>query len=140
MRATMLFVPALVFAVPCAAQTPPAGAVTRTQDGHIEVTGVPCSSLMAGADYVPGVAADGGAVAPADLPRDPSPITADDATIRIDSSLAGRFGVPASGGTFGAKAIYGYVTVRDGRAYFNGKPLAPDASAALAEACGVAKK
>ena len=49
-------------------------------------------------------------------------------------------GVPATGGAYGAKAIYGYVTVKDGRAYFNGKPLAPDASAALVEACHVTKK
>jgi hypothetical protein len=136
----MLAIPALILAVPCAAQTKPPGAVTRTQTGQVEVTGVACSALMAGADYVPGVAADGSAVAPADLPRDPSPITADDAKIRISASLAGRFGVPASGGDYGAKAIYGYVTVRDGKAYFNGKLLAPDANAALAEACGVTKK
>jgi hypothetical protein len=140
MRATMLVISALVLGVPCAAQAPKPGAVTRTPDGQVEVTGVPCSSLMAGADYVPGVAADGSAVASVDLPHDPSPITADDAKIRIDSSLAGRFGVPASGGTTGAKSIYGYVTVQDGQAYFNGKKLAPDATAALADACRVTKK
>jgi hypothetical protein len=139
MRATILVIPALILAVPCAAQTPQPGAVTRTHDGGVEVTGVPCSSLMAGAEYVPGQAADGSVVAPADLPRDPSPITADDTKIRIDSSLAGRFGVPSSGGADRAKAIYGYVTVRDGQAYFNGKKLAPDASAALADACRVTK-
>ncbi len=69
-----------------------------------------------------------------------APITADDTKIRIASSLAGRFGVPAAGGVNGGKAIYGYVTVKDGHAYFNGKPLAPDASAALADACHVTKK
>ena len=140
MRATLLLIPALVLAASSWAQTQPQGAVTRGPDGRIEVAGVPCSSLLAGAAYVPGVAVDGSAVAPADLPRDPSPISAEDTTVRIDGSLAGRFGVPATGGAYGAKAIYGYVTVRDGQAYFNGKPLAPDASAALADACRVTKK
>ncbi|HUB95063.1 MAG TPA: hypothetical protein VL993_04050 [Stellaceae bacterium] len=101
---------------------------------------MPCGSLMAGADYVPGVAADGSSVAAADLPSAPSPVSADDTTVRIESSLAGRFGVPEKGGAYGAKAIIGYVTVHNGVAYFNGKPLPPDASAALIGACGVTKK
>ena len=140
MRATLALIALLAVAGPAGAQAPPAGAVTRASDGKMEVAGVDCAALMAGADYVPGVAADGSAVAPADLPQLPSPISASDATIRIDGSFAGRFGVPASGGAYGAKAIYGYVTVRDGIAYFNGKPLAADASAALIGACGVTKK
>jgi hypothetical protein len=135
-----LLIPIFAVAAAASAQVPPKGGVTRAPDGSIDVAGVPCTSLMAGAGYVPGVAADGSAVAPADLPSDPSPITAADATIRIDSSLAGRFGIPATGGAYGAKAIYGYVTVQDGKVLFNGKPLAPDASAALADACRGAKK
>jgi hypothetical protein len=140
MRATLLLLSILALASAASAQTPSNGAVTRAPDGSIEVTGVSCSSLMVGADYVPGVAADGSAVAPADLPSNPSPITAEDATIRIDSSLAGKFGIPATGGPYDGKAIYGYVTVKDGKVLFNGKPLASDASAALADACHGSKK
>ena len=92
-------------------------------------------SVLAGADYVPGVAADGSAVAPADLPQEPSPVKAESTTVELDSNLASRFGVPQAGGAYRGKAVVGYVTVKDGKAYFNGAPLAPETSAALASAC-----
>ena len=113
---------------------PAPAAVSVAPGGRLEVAGAPCSAL-AGAEYVPGVAADGSAVAPADLPQEPSPVKAETTTIELSSSLAGRFGVPQAGGAYAGKAIVGYVTVKDGQAYFNGKPLAPDASAALRSAC-----
>jgi hypothetical protein len=132
--AILLLIPFL--AVPAFADGPaPApAAVSVAPNGGIQVTGAPCSAL-AGPDYVPGIAADGSAVAPADLPQEPSPVRAEAATIEINSSLAGKFGVPAAGGAYGGKTIIGYVTVHDGQAFFNGAPLAPDARAALVQAC-----
>ena len=134
---------ALVLALAAArafAAPPTSGAVTLAPDGKVVIAGPPCPDLIAGANYVPGVDVHGNAVAPADLPAGAPPaVTAESPAVRIDARLAGRFGVP-QGGAYGAKAILGYVTVRDGRAYFNGAPLAPDASAALAQACRAAKK
>jgi hypothetical protein len=133
----ILILPLVVLvAAPALAETPaPApAAVSLAPDGGLEVAGAPCAAL-AGAAYVPGVAPDGSAVAPADLPQEPSPVKAETTTIELSSGLAGRFGVPQAGGAYAGKAIVGYVTVKDGQAYFNGKPLAPDATAALQSAC-----
>ena len=122
-------------AAPQSAQ--PTGVVTAAPDGGVVIAAPPCAELAAGATYVPGIDAAGRAVAPADLP-DPSKIKIDTPAIEIDAHLAGRFGSPAAGARLG-RAILGYVTVRDGRAYFNGEPLAPDASGAMIAACRAQK-
>ena len=129
----LITLPAL--AAPQAAQPP--GAVTATSDGAVAIATPPCAELVAGATYVPGIDAAGNAVAPADLP-DPSKVKIATPAIEIDARLAGRFGSPAAGARVG-RAILGYVTVRDGRAYFNGEPLAPDANDAVIAACRAQK-
>jgi hypothetical protein len=130
-----ILLPITLWAAPAMADpsAPAPAAVSLSPEGGPAVAGVVCSVL--GADYVPGVAADGSAVVPADLAQEPSPVKAETTTIELNSSLAGRFGVPAAGGAYAGKAIIGYVTVKDGQAYFNGKPLADDAKAALQSAC-----
>jgi len=128
----LITLPAL--AAPQAAQPP--GAVTATSDGAVAIATPPCAELVA-ATYVPGIDAAGNAVAPADLP-DPSKVKIATPAIEIDARLAGRFGSPAAGARVG-RAILGYVTVRDGRAYFNGEPLAPDANDAVIAACRAQK-
>ncbi len=45
-----------------------------------------------------------------------------------------RFGAGSAGARVG-KMVLGTVTVRDGRAYFNGAPLAADANDAVIAAC-----
>lgn len=97
------------------------------------VAGPDC--VAASAMYVPGIAADGSAVAPADLPQAPSPVAANGVPVEIQSHLADQYGIPAPGGAYGGKAIIGYVTLKDGRAYLNGQPLAADAQAALTASC-----
>lgn len=119
---------------------PPPGGVTVSADGSLVISSQICPMLVQvpgvpGADYRPGVAVNGKPVAPADLPGAASPVTADNFPIEIDKDLAGKFGVPATGGAYDAKAIVGYVSVRGNRAYFNGKPLDADQNAALLAAC-----
>jgi hypothetical protein len=134
-----LAVATLVLALPChAAETK--GAVTVAQGGAIEIAAPPCDALVPPAAYVPGVDAAGKPVAPADLPRTPSPIGAGTISIEIDASLAGKFGIPQPGGAYFPKGTVGYVTVQDGRVLFNGKPLGGDASAAVTAACQAAHK
>jgi len=93
-----------------------------------------------GAAYEPGVDENGQKVAPADLPSTAPPLQLGDFPIEIRKDLAGAFGVPPSGGAYGAKAILGYVTLRGNEAYFNGQPLSGDQHAALLEACRKAKR
>jgi hypothetical protein len=111
------------------------GAVTAAPGGGVKIASPPCDALVPGADYIAGVDAGGKPVAPADLPRAASPVTADTISIEINASLAGQFGIPQSGGAYRTKGTVGYVTVQDGRVLFNGKPLSDNASAAIGAAC-----
>ncbi len=111
------------------------GAVTVAPGGTVTVASPPCDKLVPPADYVAGVDATGRPVAPADLPRAASPISADTMSIEIDANLAGQFGIPQAGGAYHTKGTVGYVTVKDGHAYLNGKPLDAEADAALIAAC-----
>lgn len=122
-------------AAPQSAQPP--GAVTVAPDGNVVIAAPPCGELVSGADYVPGVDASGSPVAPADLPH-ASAVKIDTPSIEINARLAGSFGSPATGARLG-RATIGYVTVRDGRAYFNGAPLAADANDAMIDACRAQK-
>jgi hypothetical protein len=136
-RRSLLMV--VLVAAPALAASPQSqpSPVTRAPDGDLLIASPPCSALVKGADYMPGLDADGKPVAPADLPREgPQPITADGISIRVSGRFAAQFAPPA---TAREKAIIGYVTVKDGAAYFNGEPLAPGADAAIVAACrGVA--
>jgi hypothetical protein len=148
----VIFAP-IVFAGPAwAADAPPPGGVASTPNGGLVMSSQVCASLAApaansanlnsandgvpGADYQPGVDVNGNAVAPADLPSSGSNPSVDNFPIEIDQHLAHRFNLPP--GT-GGRAVLGYVTVRNNQAYFNGKPLNGDQTAALAEACHAAK-
>ena len=48
--------------------------------------------------------------------------------------------LPANAGQYVADAKNGKVTVEDGKAYFNGQPLATGNQNAIAEACKALKK
>ncbi len=125
--------------------TPPPGAIEFEPDGQLVMSSDVCSTLAGGqssgpaADYQEGVDVNGRRVAPADLPSSPPPLKLDNFPIAIKKDLAGKFSVPASGGAYGAKAILGYVTLRDNRAYFNGQPMGDDQRAALLDTCRDAK-
>ncbi|HWE76868.1 MAG TPA: hypothetical protein VG328_27130 [Stellaceae bacterium] len=120
------------------ASAPPSGAVASTPNGGLMMSSQVCTSLGAppagvpGADYQPGVDVNGNAVAPADLPSSNANPSVDNFPIEINQRLAHRFNLPLGGN---AKAVLGYVTVRNNQAYFNGQPLDADQTAALAEAC-----
>lgn len=130
-------VPALADSV----ATPPPGSIAQAPNGALVISSATCAELahtnkpaMPGADYQPGIDANGNAVAPADLPPSgaaPSPAV-EDFPIEIDKRFKGQFKLPP--GTSG-KAIVGYVTLRGNQAYFNGQPLSADQNTALAEAC-----
>lgn len=136
----------VIFSIPAlAADTPapPPGGVAAAPNGGLVMSSQVCATLAApapnngkaavpSADYKPRVDANGNAVAPADLPSTPPTPTVDNFPIEINQHLARRFNLPP-GGT--AKAVLGYVTVRDNQAYFNGQPLNADQTSALAEAC-----
>jgi len=151
MRAAGFFVLSLLFAVPVSAQSlrqtvvPPPGAIEFGPDGQLVMSSDVCTTLGAplvvpSADYQEGVDVNGKRVAPADLPSSTPPIALDNFPIEINKNLAGKFNVPATGGAYGAKAILGYVTLRDNRAYFNGQPMGDDQRAALLDTCRDAKR
>ena len=124
---------------------PPSGGIEVASDGRLVMSSDICTTLageqpVPRADYQQGVDVNGKPVAPADLPTSAPPIQLDNFPIEIKKDLAGKFNVPATGGNFGAKAILGYVTLRDNRAYFNGQPMGDDQRAALIEACRAAKR
>jgi hypothetical protein len=138
---------AVVIAFPVVAQTlrqtldmPPPGGIEVLSSGQLVMSSQICSTLgvdpgVPSADYQPGIDVNGRPVASADLPESPDPLKLDNFPIEIKADLAGKFGVPARGGAFGAKAILGYVTLRDNQAYFNGQPIGGDQREALIEAC-----
>ena len=127
----------LGLALPARAQSPIG--VAAGPQGQVEISAAVCQALGADADYRPGVDVNGNPVAPADLPGGNAALGLAAAPVEISARFAGRFGVPAAGGAYGAKAILGYVTVRDGRAFFNGAPLEDDANAAIIAACHARK-
>lgn len=114
---------------------PPPGGMILSADGHAMLSADVCAGLtltVAGAGYVPGVDVNGRAVAPADLPGQ--------AALPIENlPIILRHGA-AVGGGYGNGLIIGEVTVRDGRAYFNGVPLAAEDQAAMAAACRGVKR
>jgi len=151
MRSAMLILSAVLLPVAASAQslrqsvTPPPGAIEFEPDGQLVMSSDVCTTLAGDqptappADYQEGVDANGRRVAPADLPSSPPPLKLDNFPIAIKKDLAGKFNVPATGGAYGAKAILGYVTLRDNRAYFNGQPMGDDQRAALLDSCREAK-
>jgi len=131
-------------ALPAAAQelrAPPPGGILVSRDGSLVMSSQICPVIGAdlppapGVAYEPGIDAEGKPVAPADLPSNAPAISVENFPIEIRRNLAGSFNVPSAGGAYGAKAILGYVTLKDNRAYFNGQPLTTEQRDVLAGAC-----
>jgi hypothetical protein len=125
---------------------PPPGGVSVSKDGRIVISSDLCPGLsgaepaVPGADYTPGVDVAGHAVAPADLPGGAPALKLDNFPIEISINLQKRFGIPAQSTLFQGKAIIGLVTLRDGRAYFNGEPISENEQNMMAAACKSAKR
>ncbi len=128
------------------APPPPPGGVSVSKDGRIVISSDLCPGLLGAepgvppADYTPGVDAEGQKVAPADLPGSAPPLKLDNFPIEIDVNLQKRFHIPADATLFHGKAIIGFVTVEDGRAYFNGQPISENEEEMLAAACRTRKR
>jgi hypothetical protein len=115
----------------------PAGAqtlVVRPEVCAALVAHVPDPGVAPGPAYVPGIDAAGRPVAPADLPAAPGAAAFEEIAVKLTVDLKRRFGIPADDRFIG-EAELGYVTVRDGRAFLNGAPLAAEADGALAALC-----
>lgn len=98
-----------------------------------------CAALTAhvpdpGVAYQPGLDARGGQVAPADLAGFGGP-SFDEVALQLTVDLRKRLGIKLDETLFPGGAELGYVTVRGGRAYYNGAPLAEGSEAALASLC-----
>jgi hypothetical protein len=121
---------------------PPPGGVSVSGD-RLAISPEVCGMLSAlappvpGADYVPGVDARGNPVPPADLPSD-APVI-ETLPIEIGPGLRRRFHVAAGSPLFRRQAILGVVTIREGRAWFNGAPLADNERDMMLAACREAK-
>ena len=95
-----------------------------------------------GVAYVPGVDADGTAVAPADLPGGNGALNQAlaSAPVKITVDLQKRFGIPANANLFQGESQIGYVTIQDGKAYLDGQPLNTAEQGLLAAACSERKR
>ena len=92
-------------------------------------------SPSADVEYQPGVDVNGKKVAPADLKSGPQIKVPDEITIDLTVDLAARFGIPATANKFQGEANVGKVTIRGGKAYYNGQPLQDETQDALAQIC-----
>ena len=108
----------------------------------VTITTADCAALIAhvpmpGVEYQPGVDVQGKPVAPVDLPGGVEIKPPEFVHIPITIDLAARFGIPATSDLFKAEAYVGSarVSLRDGRAWFNGKPLSSEEQHALARLC-----
>jgi hypothetical protein len=85
--------------------------------------------------HQPGVDVHGRPVAPADVGGGSTVTIPEEITIDIGIDIEKKYGFGA-GGAYTGEAAIGKVTVgKDGRAYFNGKPMTDRETAAIAEAC-----
>lgn len=123
------------------AEPPPGGIAVSGE--RLAISPEICGRLRAlalpvpGADYVPGVDARGNPVPPADLPTDVPGV--ESPSIEIGPGLRRRFHVVAGSPLFRRKSAAGVVTIRDGRAWFNGAPLADNERDMVLAACREAK-
>lgn len=138
----------MLFAGPALARNPapPRGGIATAPGGALVISSQICATLagreskVPGPDYRPGVDVNGHKVAPADLSSTDSftgasSLPLENFAIEINRGLARRLNLPRG---LRSKTIVGYVTMRDNRAYFNGRALDADQIAALAEACRAA--
>lgn len=127
----------LIGAGPAAAQTPQ-GDVDRRLCQSLGVNHRPAPDV----EYVPGVDARGGAVAPADLPGSygaaRQPLERFEIPVTVD--FARRMGFSAGRSAAAARAPgameVGRLVIDGGRVTFNGQPIGDSSQAALAAACG----
>ncbi|MGO8919770.1 MAG: hypothetical protein ACLQJR_28050 [Stellaceae bacterium] len=127
---------------------PPPGGVSVSGKGGIVISSDLCARLRRApavaaapsAEYRPGVDVNGDAVAPADLPSDASPPKLDNFPIVIGPNLLKRYGISGNSALFPGKAVVGRVTLRDGRAYFNGEPISDNEREMMRAACKEAKR
>lgn len=106
----------------------------------IVLTEAQCAGLVqhqpaADVAYKPGVDVKGRAVAPADLSASQIALPKE-YSIPITVDLQKRLGIPADPNQYQTSDFtVGTVTLKEGRAYFNGKPLQDDSTARLAALC-----
>lgn len=125
-----------------------ASATAAAQAETITITTVDCAQLaehrpLPDVEYRPGEDVRGRKVAPADLAGSTADIALPEFVhIPITVDLAARYGIPANSVLFKAEAYVGSakVSLRDGRAWFNGKPLASEEQRALAALCQQVKR
>jgi len=121
---------------------PPPGGIAVSGD-RLAISPEVCAKIVSlatsvpGADYVPGVDAGGNPVPPADLPSDAPGI--ETPPIAIGPGLLRRFHVTGGSPLLRRKSAVGVVTIRDGRAWFNGAPLGDNERDMMLAACREAK-
>ncbi len=160
MRCTYLVALVLAVAVPAFAQRqvtpppgidappppPPPGGISVSNTGGIAISADVCDKLRRaaaaepGADYRPGVDVNGDAVAPADLPSNAPPMPLDNLPIVIGARLQQRYGLAGNAALLHRGAMIGLLTLRDGRAYFNGEPISGGERDMMLAACAEAKR
>lgn len=117
-----------------------APAATHVQAETITVTRRDCVEFVRhepvpDVAYKPGVDSRGRQVTPADLGGHPPIELPTEFAIPITVDLADRLGLPAGSRLFEPQTNIGVVTYRDGKAWFNGRELPSDGTAALIAAC-----
>ena len=110
------------------------------QETRVLITKADCSRLVkytASPDlaYQPGSDVRGRAVVPADLDPQAHFPAGDHYLVSLEVDLAERLGIPPGPSNFDADAEIGLVEVRDGRIYFNGRPLLSEGQAEFAALC-----
>lgn len=129
-----------------ATTTPPPGGISVSNTGGIAISADVCDKLRRaaaaepGADYRPGVDVNGDAVAPADLPSNAPPMPLDNLPIVIGARLQQRYGLAGNAALLHRGAMIGLLTLRDGRAYFNGEPISGGERDMMLAACAEAKR
>lgn len=108
----------------------------------IVITAADCAALIQhvpdpGVEYKPGVDVEGNPVAPADIGGTPQIKLPDMVHIPITVDLAARYGIPVTSNLFKPEAYIGSarVSLKDGKAWFNGQPLSSDEQQVLARLC-----
>jgi hypothetical protein len=158
MRRTVLIALVTLIAAPAFAQghvtppdgledpiPPPPGSMSISREGHIAMAADLCARLRraeaaeAGPEFRPGVDVHGDEVAPADLPSERPPAL-EHLPIVIGPGLQKRYGIAANSGLLRHRAMVGEVTVRDGRAYFNGERISDRERDMMLAACREARR
>src|SRR5579883_1173479 len=112
---------------------PPPGGMILTPDGYTVISSDLCGKLapdaVPGAEYKPGVDVNGKPVAPADLSGSAA-ARVQNFPIEVHLDLRKHAGPNAPQGG----AIFAFLHVHDGKAYFNDEALTPDESGAIVAA------